>query len=391
LPVSGNIARGQPQIGGGTLGEAFDQRNAGLPGPQIGDLPTKDALTVDASGRVVENTPVTDTSQLDRFLTPENTLINQRIGLDAREIDRGRVDQSFEEALNAIRGGGDKVGQSADLQSLLSSLRGDIDGGLNREDIVRRQFEAQLPFLDEQFAEQSRRLGERTASLGRTGGGFVDRDFADLDLRALRGREGLLGKLTADAAEQEIQDRLGLFNAGTGLTGVQASRDIAGAQTANAFRGQGLNALLGAASLDIQGQEIGVRSDFGRADFLQRERAFERSQARDAMSDRRTELGFQSRGFESNPQGQLNTTAGTILDASGQFGTNAGQIGDTIAANAKARAAAGGGGALPGTSNLGKTQTQSIFGTPSRLQRPGSTLNLGPIKRRPANFGGLAA
>jgi hypothetical protein len=352
--------------------------------PDVAPVPPKDltggpeALTVDNAGNIVQNTPVTGTEQLDRYITPENTLINQRIGLDAREIDTTMIDK-----LAAAAGrGGAGVGQSAELQALLASLQGDVEGGMNREDIVRRQFESNLPFLDERFEDSSRMLAERTSAMGRTGGGFVDRDFADLDLREKRGREAMLGQLTSQAAQQEIADRIGLYNAGTGLTGVQAGRDIANAQQLNSARGVGLQALLGAAGLDLQGQNIGVNTDFRQADFLQRERQYEYGMSRDAMSDEAMRLEMAQTGFGSDPTGQLNTTSTQLGRTSEQYGVNAGDINATLGQNAQAQAA------QPTPS------TTQVYGAPKRLtmprtKYPGSTIDLNPITRRPTDMGGL--
>ncbi len=356
----------------------LDKAGSLVPGTAPGDLPTKDQLTVDGSGRVVENAPITRTNQLDRFITPENTLQNQRIGLDVREVDNTKIDQTFQAALAASKGGGG-VGKSQGLEEILGAIKGDIGGDLNREDIVRRQFESQLPFLDEQFSEQSKALASRTSALGRTGGGFVDRDFAELDLRQIRGREGLLGQLTANAAEREISDRIGLFNASTGLLGVEASRDIAGGRQKIAARGQGLSALLGAAGLDLQGQQSGINTDFGRGEFLQREREFENRLSRQAVQDEQNRMVFQQQGFDSNPQNQLNQTSNRVGDVSDQFGNNAGQIGDSLQNQAESEAA---------------QQNSATFGTqtsilPPRLQRPRSTLDLNPVTKRPSQFGDI--
>jgi hypothetical protein len=91
------------------------------------------------SGEPMSNDPLTDPNALDRFITPENTLINQRIGWDVRDTDSAKIDKAFSTALKAARGGGANVGESENLQYMFDQLRGDFEGGMNREDLIRRQ------------------------------------------------------------------------------------------------------------------------------------------------------------------------------------------------------------------------------------------------------------
>jgi hypothetical protein len=330
------------------------------------------------------NMPVIDPNALDRFITPENTLTRQRIGFDVRETDPTKIDTAFQQALETAQRGGTGVGGSANLAMLFKALRGDVEGGLNREEIVRRQFESQLPFLDEQFAEQGRQLAQRTAAMGRTGSGMVDRSFADLNLRGQRGREGLLGSLTSQAAQQEIADRLGLYQAGSSLAGVEAQRDIANAQAKNSMRGVGLNSLLGAAGLDLQRQGLGIETDLNRRGALVGERNFERQLGRDAQEDAYRQAVLQQQGYASNPAGALQQGAGTDIAVGSQYGANAASIGDAAAGAAQAQAAN-----VPPVPQAGQAQ---VYGTPTgrpRLTRPGSTINTTPIPTTPTDFGAV--
>ncbi len=342
------------------------------------------------SGEPMSNDPLTDPNAQDRFITPENTMVNQRIGWDVRETDPAKIDAAFKQAMSASRGGGAQVGDSENLQYMFDQLRGDFEGGMNREDLIRRQFEAQQPFFDAQYEDQVKGQAERTAAMGRTGSGMYDREFADITERSRLQREGMLGSLTANAAAQAIQDRLGMYGAGANLAGIEANRDISGAQISNQFRGQGLQALLGAAGLDQnrQGADIGV--DMARRNALVGERQYEYGLSRDAMSDQAMQMQYMNQGFESNPLDQINQTVSHEQDAAAQYGANAGQINSQLSEEAKARAAAGGGG-------VGPTSTEAVFGTPSsptqfdrpRLTRPGSTINTTPIPTTKTNFGAV--
>jgi hypothetical protein len=314
---------------------------------------------------------------LDRFITPENTLVNQRIGWDVRETDSAKIDKAFSQALAAARGGGANVGDSANLQYMFDQLRSDFEGGLNREDLIRRQFEGQQPFFDAQYEDMVKSQMERTAGMGRTGSGMYDREFADITERSRLQREGLLGQLTAQAAAQAIQDRLGLYGAGTGMAGVEANRDIAGAQISNQFRGQGLQALLGAAGLDLnrQGADIGI--DMARRNALMGEREHEYRMSRDAMADQAMQMAYMNQGGnQNNPLNQINQTVGAEQRGAETYGTSAGQINTQLGDVAEGQAAQPTG-----------DMVAEKFGTPvprpypnrPRLTRPGSTINTTPI------------
>jgi hypothetical protein len=212
---------------------------------------------------------------------------------------------------------------------------------------------------------------------------MYDREFADITQRGDEARFGLLGNITAQAASQAIQDRLGLYGAGSSLAGIEANRDISGAQISNAFRGQGLQALLGAAGLDLNRQGADIGTDLARRNALMGEREHEYRMSRDAMADQANQMAYMNQGFQSNPLDQINRTAGTEMGASEQYGANAGQIGQELGAAAEGR------GAAPGTV---EQQVQTVYGSnPNRprLTRPGSTINTEPIPIPRTNYGDI--
>lgn len=289
--------------------------------------------------------PITDPNELPRFITPENTLRRQRLGFDVRNVSADTRGLSrIADRLANFDVGDTALGEGSEFQGFLQSqLRGDLEGGLNREDLVRRLFESQLPGLDRQFDDRAEGIAQRTSALGRTGSGLVDREFAELNNEALRAREGLLGRITAQAAQQAIQDRLGLFGAGQGLAGLEQQRDIAGAQLPL----QALQAAGGvegrAASLGLQAAGQNRATDLARSAFLQQQQAREDMLARQAMQDRADQLRFMERGFQSarDVPFALDRTAGREMAGSRQFGTQAGLTREQIAAARAAEERAG--------------------------------------------------
>lgn len=103
---------------------------------------------------------LTDPNGLDRYITADNTLRNQRLGFN---VEAGSV-----------------------------------------ADAAGKAFQSQLPALDQQFGHQVEGLAKSTASMGRTGSGMHDRSFQGLTDNARATREAMLGNLTFGAAEGDI-------------------------------------------------------------------------------------------------------------------------------------------------------------------------------------------
>lgn len=277
-----------------------------------------------ATPQPAQTEPVTDPNALPGTITPENTLRNRRIGFDvARGGTSTRGLRSISDQLSALAEDLKTSGSSEFLGGLQDRVSGLLDGGLNREDIVRRQFEAQLPALDERLEQQLEQLGKRTASLGRTGGGFVNTSVGDRFLAAQRSREALLGQLTSQAAGQEIQDQLGLLGAGANLgqVGIQAERaPLAALSAAGGLAGQ-------AANIGLQGAGQRQRADLERLRFLERSQGREDRLAREAQQNELARLALARQGFASDP-------TGLFLDASRRFGGAAARTGSQAGSGA---------------------------------------------------------
>ena len=297
--------------------------------------------------------PVTDPNDLPRFITPENTLRRQRLGFDVRDVrsplvgaedigfervesptfgplqqvsarnvsaDTGQLDSIIDQLRNqATSGEGAPAAESEFLRFLQRQVRGDLEGGLNREELIRRQFNAVLPEMEAQFQDQAEQVAGQTAALGRTGSGLVDRQFADLENEQERLLQGQLGQITSRAAAQAIQDRLGLMGAGQGLAETELSREAARAQALN-------NALSQAGGLAATGAELGLQGQMAnqdaslRAGLANQQTALQRAQA-NQQARLQSRLANQDAGLQSamaNQEAALRAglaNQGSIMDA----------------------------------------------------------------------------
>lgn len=315
-------------------------------------------------------------------VTPQNTLRNQRLGFNVRNVDpateglRG-LSQQFQDLANQ----GGPAASTDFLSGLKQNVQEDLAGGLNRENLIKRQFESQLPFLNEQFDKKANEIAERTSALGRTGSGMTDREFAELENQQQLKREGLLGQITADAAQQAIQDRLGLMQAGQGLAGQQLQRE-AQAGRANRAALQGAGRLSRAASrLGLRGQQANQQRDLARQRHLRQQQRREDQLARQAMQDRARQMQFMQQGGFTNPQGAIGQAAQTAMMGANEFGANAGAI------NQQLQGLASGGAQQPG--GIGQLVSQ-IFGggSPGQSAAEATVQNAGGTVFNP-NAGGL--
>jgi hypothetical protein len=234
--------------------------------------------------------PVSSVGQVGGEITPENTLRNRRIAGPRRAGDYG--------AGNLIR----------------SVIGGDE---LDRSNLIQQHMEATMPMLEEQRQKRMGGLIDKTAAMGRTGSGMFNTDVGNLELATRRGHESLLGKLSAEAAGQEIQDRLGAARQAQGLRG----QDIQQNQAATAH--------------------------------LRGERGYEDSLARQAMADEARRMGYlQSIGQQYDPTAAMFQGSDIAHRGSQMYGANAESIGNTLQQGASsmmqagAQSPGGGGGIL---------------------------------------------
>jgi hypothetical protein len=108
--------------------------------------------------------PVTDPNALPRYITPENTLRNQRIGFD---VNPGSLAEAAKAAIAA-----------------------------------------QLPALDQQFGDEVERHAKATAAMGRTGSGMFDKEFGRISDRAQIARDALFAGHTFDANRRDLDANL---------------------------------------------------------------------------------------------------------------------------------------------------------------------------------------
>lgn len=134
--------------------------SGGHQAPDLGQEQGLSRVSPPQQGQQRGGQPVTDPNQLDRFITPENTLRQQRLGF------------------------------GVEPQSLA--------------DQVQQRFESALPQLNANFQNQAEDIAQRTSRLGRTGSGMVDREFADLENEQRAARENLLGRLTFQGAQSDV-------------------------------------------------------------------------------------------------------------------------------------------------------------------------------------------
>lgn len=225
--------------------------------------------------------PITDPNSLDRYITPGNTLRNQRIGY----------------GVTAPSTSGSRVSASN-----VSSR--DVAGRANAA------FEAQLPQMMQSFRDEIEGLTARTAAMGRTGSGMFNRDTDYAGDRALAARESLLGNL--------------IFSAETG----DANRAL---QAAMANQSAGLQAGSINANLAQADAARQLQVDLGRQAHLAALQGREDRLAREAMSDRMFQMNLLQNAFGGQPTGAVGQAVNAGMQGSGQFGANAGMINSQLA------------------------------------------------------------
>jgi len=219
---------------------------------------------------------IVDPNALASQITPENTLRGQRLGfgVEAQQVATPE--------------------QVADIQAQQVAPQ------------VQAAFQAQLPQLNQQFADEAEMLAKRTSALGRTGSGQFNKETGFISDRARAARESLLGNLNFQAIQGDAQRALAASqaNQGAGLTQQNLGVQIA---EANAAR---------------TGQV-----DFARQAHLQELQAREDALANKALQDRAQQLQFLQQGFAGDPTGAISAATQPILQAGGRFGENAAVLG----------------------------------------------------------------
>ena len=109
-------------------------------------------------------------------------------------------------------------------------------------DNAMQAFQAQLPGLNQDFADKSEQLAKGTSAMGRTGSGLFNRDTGFISDRARSTREGLLGNLAFQGATSDQGADLQAQMTTQNLLGQQENRfantNVANMQSANQLAGQ---------------------------------------------------------------------------------------------------------------------------------------------------------
>ena len=276
-------------------------------------------------------------------------------------------------------GGGERLGVNVGT----SSVKNDAMSAFN----------AQLPGMNIDFADQSDQLAKRTSAMGRTGSGLFNRDTGYISDRSRASRESMLGNLSFTAAQTDAANRLqasietgrlreqqeGRFantnvanmqsanqlsglNAGNELKAAQGNQDLAGrmgmADADNALRaamanqqtasnmGQfnaqgGLDASRFNATNDMTAQMENVQNDMRNRDFnsnfLSQERGYQDQLAAQAQNDLWKQMAmFQNQGWSGDPSNTIMQAGQNIGNISGEYGANANQINQQIGGGTQA-------------------------------------------------------
>lgn len=124
---------------------------------------------------------VTDMNQVGRYITPDNTLRNQRVGMDLPQ------------------------------SNIMSAAMG--------------AFQSKLPELDRQLGLQVDGLGQQTAAMGRTGSGMYDRSLRGITDASATQRAGILGDLVLNATRDDTSNNINLGLARTSQLNQQQARE----------------------------------------------------------------------------------------------------------------------------------------------------------------------
>jgi len=221
-------------------------------------------------------TLITDPNTLPSTITPENTLRSQRLGF------------------------GVEAGQVAAPEAV---------AGVTAERVspqVQQAFAAQLPQLQQQFADEVEGLAKSTSALGRTGIGTFNKERGLIASRAQQGREALLGNLLFQATQGDAQRALAAQqgNQASDLSFRNLQANIAQSNTNRA--------------LDV---------DFARQAHLQNLQAREDVLGRQAVADEATRASLLQQGFAGAPTGAVGNAANVLTGGSAQFGENAALLG----------------------------------------------------------------
>ena len=219
---------------------------------------------------------IVDPNALASQITPENTLRGQRLGfgVEAQQIQTPE--------------------QIAAVQAQQVAPQ------------VQAAFQAQLPQLNQQFADEAEMLAKRTSALGRTGSGQFNKETGFISDRARSAREALLGNLNFQAIQGDAQRALAASQGNQNADLTQQNLGVQIAESNAARTGQ---------------------VDFARQQHLQGLQAREDALANKALQDRAQQLQFLQQGFAGDPTGAISAATQPILQAGGRFGENAAVLG----------------------------------------------------------------
>lgn len=299
-PINSILTRQAPQPG--TLSPPSNQAQAPQP-----------ALTPQ---QIQERLQATlPTSLTGSRIDPMNSLRQQQLQFSAPQLSG-----------NYSVGAGPLQGVLADF--VKSGLAGKI---LDRESILKRLFESQLPGLERAEQLRTRDLGRRASQLGRIGSGMVNTEMGELELESRQARDSLLGQLSAQAAGQKIQDMLGIAGVGTGLEGIAAQRAMA------------------SASNRLAGDQLSLRSALEEAGFTERQQSRQDRLASEATQNQLARLGMLGGVANQSPTGDLGLYSQILQGASRAYGDASSQAGNDVASymeNQRRQPREGGGGLL---------------------------------------------
>jgi hypothetical protein len=219
-------------------------------------------------------------------------------------------------------------------------------------------FQAQIPGMNLDLADQANALGQRTAAMGRTGSGLFNRGTNEISDRGRATREGLLGNLAFGAAGQDAAnslqaqiatggfqqsglDRLLRGELGSAQNALQAA--LAGQQGTMEGARLGQQAELANQDVDLRSQlanQAAGSQDINRAlevamqqmGLGERQQGREDQMARQAQSDIFQQLAMMQQGFAGSPESALNSLANFQAGGGQEAGANAAQTSGQLGA-----------------------------------------------------------
>lgn len=331
-------------------------------------MPTTTAIDPKASLRGQQITP----DRVDTQVTPE------RAGF----TPVSQIDPVAAQKISGMAGTGPVGYTPAQAQQASAGRR--LGVNINPGSVMKnamQAFQAQLPQMNIDFADQSDQLAKKTASMGRTGSGLFNRDTGYISDRSRAAREGMLGNLSFTAAQSDAANRLAAQTSAAQIREQQESRfantNVANMQSGNQLSlGNAQNALKAAmgnqdvsarvgmadaanalkASLANQGTALdlgkfnaGTAADVGMfnarqdltgqmenlqnqlrqnefgSNFMANERGYQDRLAAQAQENLWKQMEAFRTGFQGDPTNTIMQAGQNIGNMSGEYGQNAAQ------------------------------------------------------------------